>query len=148
VGLSILALILFGGVLFYQVTHIDEPTTKKSMVVKRTNLVNLVMETIEELETPTSASVDDAVAEDGYIKRSALSEFRITGRATKGVRIQNTDCLCSILSLSKDQDILVNSSKAQIRLKLSDIPLLSRGTQGVKSIKLSENSKVLKLNGV
>ena len=89
-----------------------------------------------------------SVAEDGYIKRSPMSEFRLTGRATKGVRIQNTDCLCSILPLSKDQDILVNSSKAQIRLKLSDIPSLSRGTQGVKSIKLSENSKVLKLNGV
>ena len=88
------------------------------------------------------------VAEDGYIKRSALSEFRITGRATKGVRIQNTDCLCSILSVSENQDVLVNSSKAQIRLKLSDIPLLSRGTQGVKSIKLSENSKVLKLSGI
>ena len=88
------------------------------------------------------------VAEDGYIKRSPISEFRITGRATKGVRIQNTDCLCSILPLTKDQDVLVNSSKAQIRLKLSDIPSLSRGTQGVKSIKLSENSKVLKLNGI
>jgi DNA gyrase subunit A len=88
------------------------------------------------------------VTEDGYIKRTSIDEFRITGRATKGVRIQNTDCLCSILSLSKDQDILVNSSKAQIRLKLADIPLLSRGTQGVKSIKLSENSKVLKLNAV
>ena len=89
-----------------------------------------------------------SVAEDGYIKRSPMNEFRLTGRATKGVRIQNTDCLCSILPLSKDQDILVNSSKAQIRLKLSDIPSLSRGTQGVKSIKLSENSKVLKLNAV
>ena len=88
------------------------------------------------------------VTEDGYIKRSPISEFRLTGRATKGVRIQNTDCLCSILPLSKDQDVLVNSSKAQIRLKLSDIPSLGRGTQGVKSIKLSENSKVLKLNGI
>lgn len=88
------------------------------------------------------------VAEDGYIKRSPISEFRLTGRATKGVKIQNSDCLCSILPLSKDQDILVNSSKAQIRLKLSDIPLLGRGAQGVKSIKLSGNSKVLKLNAI
>lgn len=89
-----------------------------------------------------------SVAEDGYIKRSSIDEFRITGRATKGVRIQNTDCLCSILPLFKDQDVLINSSKAQIRIKLSDIPVLSRGTQGVKSIKLSENSKVLKLNAI
>ena len=88
------------------------------------------------------------VAEDGYIKRTPISEFRITGRATKGVRIQNTENLCSILPLNDDHDVLVNSSKAQIRLKLSDIPLLGRGTQGVKSIKLSENSKVLKLNSI
>jgi DNA gyrase subunit A len=86
------------------------------------------------------------VTEDGYIKRTAIDEFRITGRATKGVRIQNTDCLCSILSLNGDQDVLVNSSKAQIRLKLSDIPLLGRGTQGVKSIKLSDKDYVIKLS--
>lgn len=86
------------------------------------------------------------VAEDGYIKRTSIDEFRITGRATKGVRIQNTDCLCSILSLNGDQDVLVNSSKAQIRLKLSDIPLLGRGTQGVKSIKLSDKDYVIKLS--
>ena len=86
------------------------------------------------------------VTEDGYIKRTAIDEFRITGRATKGVRIQNTNCLCSILSLNGDQDVLVNSSKAQIRLKLSDIPLLGRGTQGVKSIKLSDKDYVIKLS--
>lgn len=71
VGLSILALILFGVALFYQVTHIDEPTTKKSTVVKRTNLMNFVMETIEDLETPTSASVDEATTEDGSATQKA-----------------------------------------------------------------------------
>jgi DNA gyrase subunit A len=86
------------------------------------------------------------VTEDGYIKRTARSEFRLTGRATKGVKIQNTDCLCSILPLSQDKDVLVNSSKAQIRLKLADIPLLTRGTQGVKSIKLSDKDYVIKLS--
>ena len=86
------------------------------------------------------------VTEDGYIKRTSINEFRITGRATKGVKIQNTDCLCSILPLSQDKDVLVNSSKAQIRLKLADIPLLTRGTQGVKSIKLSDKDYVIKLS--
>ena len=86
------------------------------------------------------------VTEDGYIKRTSIDEFRITGRATKGVKIQNTNCLCSILPLSQDKDVLVNSSKAQIRLKLADIPLLTRGTQGVKSIKLSDKDYVIKLS--
>ena len=105
-------------------------------------------EVVEATIIPNDTKELVTVAEDGYIKRSLMSEFRLTGRATKGVKIQNSSCLCSILPLSKDQDILVNSSKAQIRLKLSDIPLLSRGAQGVKSIKLSENSKVLKLNAI
>jgi len=105
-------------------------------------------EVVEATIIPNDTKELVTVTEDGYIKRSLMSEFRLTGRATKGVKIQNSSCLCSILPLSKDQDILVNSSKAQIRLKLSDIPLLSRGTQGVKSIKLSENSKVLKLNAI
>ena len=89
-----------------------------------------------------------SITEDGYIKRTSINEFRVTGRATKGVRIQNTNCLCSILPVTNTQDILINSTKAQIRIKLSDIPLLGRGAQGVRSIKLSENSKVLKLNKI
>lgn len=89
-----------------------------------------------------------SITEDGYIKRTSINEFRVTGRATKGVRIQNTNCLCSILPITNTQDVLVNSTKAQIRIKLSDIPLLGRGAQGVRSIKLSENSKVLKLNKI
>jgi DNA gyrase subunit A len=89
-----------------------------------------------------------SVSEDGYIKRSSLSEFHITGRATKGVKLQGTSCLCDFLPVSSTSDILVVSSAAQIRIKLGDIPLLSRGAQGVKAIKLSENSKIMNLSNL
>lgn len=83
-----------------------------------------------------------SVSEDGYIKRSPMSEFRVTGRATKGVKLQNTTTLCDFLPISNDNDILIVSSTSQIRLKLTDIPSLSRGAQGVKSLKLPVNAKV------
>ena len=86
-----------------------------------------------------------SVSEDGYIKRSPISEFKLTGRATKGVKLQKVENLCDFLPLYNDNDILVVSSVAQIRLKLNDVPILSRGAQGVKAIKLAENSKVMNL---
>jgi len=87
-----------------------------------------------------------SISEDGYIKRTDLSEFRVTGRATKGVKIQNTSKLCDFLPISNTNDILVVSTTSQIRLKLQDIPSLSRGTQGVKSLKLPDSARVMRLS--
>lgn len=88
-----------------------------------------------------------SVTEDGYIKRSPIADFRVTGRATKGVKIQKGSNLCDFLPISmKDSDILVVSSTSKIRVKLNEVPLLGRGAQGVKVMKLLENSKIMKLN--
>ena len=95
---------------------------------------------------PAGVTEIASISTDGYIKRSPISEFRLTGRATKGVKIQNTDSLCSILPITSESDLLVTSSAAHIRLRLAEIPLLSRGTQGVKSLKLAENSKIINIS--
>ena len=87
-----------------------------------------------------------SVSEDGYIKRTPINEFRVTGRATKGVKIQNTNNLCDFLPVGDESDILVVSTSSQIRLKFRDIPSLSRGTQGVKSLKLSSGAQVITLS--
>lgn len=87
-----------------------------------------------------------SVSKDGYIKSSTLSEFRVTGRATKGVKLQGTDNLCDFLPITTKSDVLVVSSTAQIRIKMSEVPTLGRGAQGVKVLKLAENSKILKLS--
>ena len=86
-----------------------------------------------------------SVSEDGYSKRTDINEFKITGRATKGVKIQRADNLCDFLPIIDLSDILVVSSTTQIRVKAEEIPVLSRGTQGVKTLKLGENSKVIKI---
>ena len=87
-----------------------------------------------------------SVSTDGYIKRTPINEFRVTGRATKGVKIQNTKSLCDFLPVGDESDILVVSTSSQIRLKFKDIPSLSRGTQGVKSLKLSSGAQVITLS--
>lgn len=86
-----------------------------------------------------------SVSADGYIKQTSITEFNITGRATKGSKIQGVAELSDFLPITSKEDILIVSSNAQIRIKLTDIPTLSRGAQGVKSIKLPENSQIIKL---
>lgn len=94
---------------------------------------------------PKEAKEILSVSEDGYSKRTSINEFKITGRATKGVKIQRADNLCDFLPLVDASDILVVSSTTQIRVKVDEIPVLGRGTQGVKTLKLGENSKVIKI---
>ena len=86
-----------------------------------------------------------SVSKDGYIKRTPINEFRLTGRATKGIKLQNATSICDFLPIVNDNDILVVASTNQIRIRIFDIPSLSRDAQGVKSIKLLNNSTILKL---
>ena len=89
-----------------------------------------------------------SISEDGYIKKTLASEFRVTGRGTKGVKLQKTDFLADFLPVSGTEDILITSETSQIRLKPIDIPELNRGTQGVRAVKLSENSKIKKIEKI
>lgn len=87
-----------------------------------------------------------SISEDGYIKKTSFSEFHVTGRGTKGVKLQKTNYLADFLPVSGVEDVLVTSETSQIRLKLIDIPELSRGTQGVRAVKLPKNSKIKKIS--
>ena len=89
-----------------------------------------------------------SISEDGYIKRTSIDEFRTTGRGTKGVKLQKTDSLCDFLPVAGALDVLITAETSQIRLRLNEIPQLSRGTQGVRAIKLPENSKIKEIEKI
>lgn len=89
-----------------------------------------------------------SISEDGSAKRTLISEFGITGRATKGKSIQQSDKLCDFLPLTDDKEVLVVSDVSQIRLKIDEIPLLSRATMGVKVMKLKNKEKIQNLVGL
>lgn len=90
-----------------------------------------------------------SVSELGYIKSSPLIELKLTGRATKGKRVQKVDdFLVDFLFTEVNEDFLVVSSTSQLRINTNDVPVLSLGTQGVKAIKLPNFSLVVKLNSV
>ena len=86
------------------------------------------------------------VSEKGYIKRTSISEFACTGRATKGSRIHvlndTDDALVGFGALNVQKEVIVVASNAQIKINLNEVKLLSKGAQGTKSIKLN-NAKVI-----
>lgn len=86
-----------------------------------------------------------SISEGGFAKRTSINEFDLTGRATKGKSIQQSNSLCDFLPLVNDTEILVVSNTSQIRLEVDEIPLLSRATIGVKSMKLKDKEKIQNL---
>ena len=98
---------------------------------------------------PISSSVKEilSVSAQGYIKRTALNEFAVTGRGTKGTRLHlldGDDTMADFAPLINETETIVVTSKSQIKIRLNEIKLLSKGARGTKSIKISD-AKVIGL---
>ena len=99
------------------------------------------------LSIPDTTKEILTISEKGYIKRTSIKEFVITNRGTKGSKIQGLnedDYLVGAAALNEQTETIIVSSKAQIKINLNEVNLLSKGAQGTKSIKLN-NSKVIGL---
>ena len=80
------------------------------------------------------------ISEFGFSKRTSFSEFNVTGRATKGVKIQalrDGDSMIDFAPIVNQREMVVVSSNSQIKFNIEEINLLSKGAQGTKSIKLT-----------
>ena len=87
------------------------------------------------------------VSEKGYGKRSSLDEYRETNRGGKGVKTMNitekTGLLVSINSVTDADDLMIiNKSGLTIRMKISDLRVMGRATQGVKLINIKGNDSI------
>ena len=85
------------------------------------------------------------VSEQGYGKRSDLEDYRKTNRGGKGVKTINitekTGKLVAIKSVTDDNDLMIiNKSGITIRLKVADVRIMGRATQGVRLINLEKRN--------
>jgi DNA gyrase subunit A len=81
------------------------------------------------------------VSENGYGKRSALDAYRETNRGGKGVKAMNitdkTGLLVSVSSVTDTDDLMIiNKSGLTIRIRVSDLRVMGRNTQGVRLINI------------
>ncbi|MGS4344383.1 DNA gyrase subunit A [Myroides odoratus] len=87
------------------------------------------------------------VSENGYGKRSALEEYRETNRGGKGVKTMNisdkTGLLVSINVVTDADDLMIiNKSGLTIRMRISDLRVMGRATQGVRLINIKGNDSI------
>ena len=85
------------------------------------------------------------VSENGYGKRSDIEDYRKTNRGGKGVKTLNitekTGHLVAIKSVTDDNDLMIiNKSGITIRLKVADVRIMGRATQGVRLIDLEKRN--------
>jgi len=92
------------------------------------------------------------ISEQGYGKRTKIAQFASHKRGGVGIRSavvnKKTGELVGVKTLSGDdlQEIILISQNGQtIRLRLKDIPLLGRATQGVRIMRLNEGDCVVSL---
>ena len=85
------------------------------------------------------------VSENGYGKRSDIEDYRCTNRGGKGVKTLNitekTGKLVAIKSVTDENDLMIiNKSGITIRLKMVDVRVMGRATQGVRLIDLEKRN--------
>jgi len=87
------------------------------------------------------------VSSNGYGKRSAVSDYRITNRGGKGVKTINvtdkTGELISIKNVSDEDDLMIITKKGiTIRMHVDILRVMGRATQGVKLINLKGTDEI------
>jgi len=88
-----------------------------------------------------------AVSENGYGKRTEMDEYRLTRRGGKGIiTMKTTDKTGRVIGVrmvtDDDQIMLVTSGGKVIRLRVNEIRVIGRNTQGVRLINLEEGERV------
>ncbi|XOJ88777.1 DNA gyrase subunit A [Methylophilaceae bacterium Uisw_097] len=97
-----------------------------------------------------ASSEDESVlvaTENGFGKRTVLSDFRKSGRGTQGVKaIQVSDRNGIVVSArlvgDSDEIMLITTGGVLIRTRVSEIRELGRATQGVTLINLTKDEKL------
>jgi len=85
------------------------------------------------------------VSENGYGKRSEVEDYRKTARGAKGVKTlaitEKTGRLVAIKVVTDENDLMIiNKSGVLIRLKVADVRVMGRATQGVRLINLTKKN--------
>ena len=89
-----------------------------------------------------------SVTENGYGKRSSISDYRVTNRGGKGViNIRATERNGTVIAIKEvldpDELMLITQKGIVVRISIKSITIIGRATQGVKLINLDKGDKLV-----
>ena len=87
------------------------------------------------------------ITDNGYGKKTPISEYRITNRGGKGVKTlsvtEKNGSIVSFKTVDNSEDIIIiTTGGLVIRLNVDKISTMNRVTQGVRLIQLKDNNKI------
>jgi len=97
---------------------------------------------------PSSTTYIASISGEGLFKRTSISEFATQSKYTKGSKLQKLttgDWMADFCPITNESTITVVSNRSSIKVSITDLPLLSKGAQGNKSIKLSVTDNIVKI---
>jgi DNA gyrase subunit A len=102
------------------------------------------------MEIPMEGNALLTVSERGYGKRTPVAEYRLQGRGGKGTinlrTVPKVGNVSGILQVAAEEDIVLISDGGNIiRLRVEEISMTHRGTQGVRLIDLQPEEKLVGL---
>ena len=108
---------------------------------------------IEILQPGTEEATILSVCENGYGKRTPLSEYRKQSRGGKGVYTikvtQRNGAVVGICQVSNQDQLMVMTSKGKLtRIAVEEVGVIGRMTQGVRLMRVSEGEKVISIGKV
>jgi DNA gyrase subunit A len=88
-----------------------------------------------------------SISENGYGKRTAIGDYRLTNRGGKGVinmkTTSKTGKVVGILSVREDSELMIVTRDGKmIRIDSGEIRQAGRSTQGVRLVRMEENDQV------
>ena len=80
-----------------------------------------------------------SVSGEGNAKQTKISEFATQGKNTKGARLQKVmseDWMADFKPIVNETEVLIASTSSTLKIKVNEVAMLSRGTQGSRAIKM------------
>ncbi|MFV0574678.1 MAG: DNA topoisomerase (ATP-hydrolyzing) subunit A [Vibrio sp.] len=93
------------------------------------------------------------VTENGYGKRTVITEYPTKGRGTKGVvsikvSERNGQVVGAVQALEADEFMMITNAGTLVRTRVSEVSQVGRNTQGVTLIRTSEDEQVVGLQRI
>src|SRR5262249_12306819 len=112
---------------------------------KGIKLISLII--LEEGKTILTAT------ENGYGQRTKVQDYRSIGRGGQGVRaIQATERNGKVIGAAQVRDesemLLITSAGTMVRIRVAEVSVIGRNTQGVRLIQLSSDEKLVEIEAV
>lgn len=120
---------------------------------EETSSVNLTTDKVVSLVIPHTQGEILTVTQNGYGKRTALSEYPVKSRATKGVvsikvNERNGKVVAAVQVEENDQIMLITDAGTLVRTRVNEVSLVGRNTQGVRIIRTADDEHVVSLERI